>query len=210
MIQTWHDYKMAFNSLSGFSRLNDYYWSLWFQQYSYYENNWWNYYFNNIFLNKWNSQTNCIKVCLLESCPGDKPFPHPNYIFDSNRANEKLDGRRDKYLISILRTFGITWEKKTITESLVELSVNGVLVIDIYPTHGMRINTKNRKTFFTHFFNSYSQEKLNAIYTDIYNINRKAPNINSIIHCSNELYNAGLDNYNQVILNVNNPKFKSL
>jgi len=210
MIRTWHDYKMAFNTLSGFSRLNDYYWPLWFEQYSYYENNWWNYYFNNIFLNKWKSQTNCIKVCLLESCPGDKPFPHPNYIFDGNRANEKLDGRRDKYLISILRTFGITWEKKTITESLVEISVNGVLVVDIYPTHGMRINTKNRKTFFTHFFDSYSQEKLNAIYTDIYNINRKAPNINSIIHCSNELYNAGLDKYNQVILNVNNPKFKSL
>ncbi|MEZ5036295.1 MAG: hypothetical protein R2760_02270 [Chitinophagales bacterium] len=210
MIRTWHDYKKAFNSLRGFSRLNDYYWPLWFEQYNYYENNWWNYYFKNIFLNKWQYQTTCIKVCLLESCPGDKPFPHPNYIFDSNRAGDKLDGRRDKYLISILRTFGITWEKKTISKSLIELFLNGVLVIDIYPTHGIRISTKIRKTFFAHFFNYYSQEKLNAIYTDIYNHYKNAPNIDSTIHCSNELYNAGLDNYNQVILNVNNPKFKSL
>ncbi len=209
MIRTWQDYRMAFQSLSGFSKVGDYYWPLWYQQYNYYENNWWNYYFKNIFLNNWQIKSKNIQLCLLESCPGDKPFPHPNYIFDSNRAGEKLDGRRDKYLVSILRTFGITWEKKTISESLIELSVNGVLVIDIYPTHGMRISSKNRKTFFTHFFNSYSHKKLSAIYNDIYNLYRNAPNIDSIIHCSIELYNAGLNNYKEKIFNTH-PIFKCI
>ncbi len=209
MFRNWQDYKNAFVPLLTYGKISDYYLSIWFHQYSYYESNWWLYYFENIFLKNCNFKCD-IKLCFLESCPGGKPFPHPNYMFDSNRSNEFLDGNKDKYLLNILKAFKVCLNNKnTIELVLKSLSQHNALIVDIYPTHGMTISSRNgnREKYFNHFFNSYTQDKLIDISSKILSVSKASVSYSNTIYCSKELHNSGLVNCKLKILGINNPSF---
>ncbi len=209
MLRNWQDYKNVFLTLLTFGKISDYYWSIWFHQYHYYESNWWLYYFESIFLKNFNSKCD-IKLCFLESCPGGKPFPHPNYIFDSNRSSEFLDGNKDNYLLNILKAFKVSLNNKNSLEVVLKsLAQQNVLIIDIYPTHGMTISSRNenREKYFNHFFNSYTQDKLIDISSKIFSVSKTSVNYSNTIYCSRELHNSGIVNSKLNYLGINNPSF---
>jgi hypothetical protein len=198
-ITIWSQYKNLIQKIGGkFENYTDQYWLKWYDQYCYYEKNWWVNYFDSIFLTALRKSKKNVKIqfFLWESCPGDMPFPHPNYAFDVNRFNQMIDGTRDKYLKEISNYNDVTQKSvksnKTIEVVLNELAKNGIIIVDIYPTHGIRLETEQRKRLFQALFEEYSLTKLSKI-TDC--ISKNGINIkkSSIIYCSKEIFDAGFD-----------------
>lgn len=192
IINTWEEYKRYIQKIGGkYEFYSDYYWINWYQQYCYYETNWWTNYFDRIFsatLRNTYKKVN-IQFYFWESCPGGMPFPHPNYAFDENRYNQIIDGTRDKYLKEICDYNNVSWKlagsNKKIEEALIELANKGIIIVDVYPTHGMDLKKEQRKRLFN-LFEEYSLTKLKEIIACITNngINR---NKSSVIHCSKEI-----------------------
>ena len=171
-------------------------WHSWYMQYSYYESMWNNYF--QLFISHYSRQIKPIDIRFVfwESCPGGMPFPHQNYAFDSNRFNNMINGTFDSYLKDVCVSFGIAWRNRTIGSIIIELSQNGILIIDLYPTHGVSLDTTNRTNLFNKLFPSYSIMKLAEIGKNL----TPYPKGNSIIKVTKELWNAGINNSMDPIL----------
>jgi hypothetical protein len=169
-------------------------WHSWYMQYSYYETMWENYF--QIFITNYSNQNEPtdIRFVFWESCPGGMPFPHQNYAFDSNRFDNPIHGTFDSYLKDVCVKFGVPWElngkKRKIGDLIIELSQNGILIIDLYPTHGISLDSTNRVNLFKNLFQSYSKDKLGRIG----NSTSTYPKNNHNIKVTEELWNAGINN----------------
>jgi hypothetical protein len=189
-----NDYQIALGQIGPkFNNLNIN-WHSWYMQYSYYESMWNNYF--HIFLTNYSTVTPHLNIRFVfwESCPGGMPFPHPNYAFDSNRFNNPIHGTFDSYIKNECVRFGSNWQmnnvKRNIGDILIELAQKGVLIIDLYPTHGVSLDTTNRQNLFANLFGSYSIDKL-------MNIGSKTSTClknDNDIKVTEELWNAGINN----------------
>jgi hypothetical protein len=187
-------------------------WGSWYAQYMGYELMWDNYLFT--FIQEYAKEPNrpCIHFVFWESCPGGTPFPHQNYAFNPSRHSIPHNGNSDKYLRSVCWKFGIELDKHiTIGALMVELAKKGILIIDLYPTHGVSLDTGNRKNLFKNVFPDYSLEKLTRVGKLIKKF-RKC----ETIRVTSELFNSGLEDAMDPLLIEkirkalslkNNPKF---
>lgn len=177
-------------------------WHSWYMQYSYYESMWNNYF--ETFIDTYSKLINPVDIQFVfwESCPGGMPFPHQNYAFDSNRFNNLIHGTFDSYLKNECTTFNIQWEqngtKRKIGDIIIDLAKNGVLIIDLYPTHGISLDPTNRENLYKCLFESYSIEK----FTRIGNNTKSSPKKNCGIKVTSELWNAGITNKMEYELKV--------
>jgi hypothetical protein len=178
-------------------------WLSWYMQYSYYESMWNNYF--QIFLTNYSRANNPLDIQFVfwESCPGGMPFPHQNYAFDSNRFNNPIHGTFDSYLKNECVKFGIDWQINNVNINIgnliIDLAKKGVVIIDLYPTHGVSLDTTNRVNLFKSLFNSYSMDKLRRIGIDT----NTYPKNNNNIKVTPELWNAGIDNKMDRSLKIN-------
>lgn len=180
-------------------------WNSWYVQYLYYESMWNDYL--QLFLTNYSNVTPPLNIQFVfwESCPGGMPFPHQNYAFDSNRFNNPIHGTFDSYLRNICVCFEINWQinnvNRNIGDLLIELAQRGILIIDLYPTHGVSLDTTNRQNLFTNLFGSYSMNKL----INIGNETNEFPKDNNI-KVTQELWNAGINNSmgNDLKINIQN------
>ncbi len=111
-----------------------------YKEYLYYEELWRNY-FEEIFL-KYNNlkEKPIVRLIIMESCP-EGIFPHPNYLFDNLKQN--LDPIRHRYLDQIVKGFSIpNYPVITKEKALIELAKLNVLILDILPCHGMKLDSK--------------------------------------------------------------------
>lgn len=197
MMVNWQEYKNVFQPVGlKYNKYSDFHWINWFMQYEYYERNWWDYYFNNIFLRYCDISAN-IQLYFWESCPGGMPFPHPNYVFDRNHSLEVISNYSGRYLIKIANKNKMNWENKNYIDLLSELSKIGILIVDIYPCHGISLKSKQRKNYLKILYPSYSMNKLHRIDSEIKRLkNGVIPIYSNTIYCSSEIFRAGLDNSN--------------
>jgi hypothetical protein len=165
MINTKEEYKCYLELIGNRFNNPNIQWDKWYDQFKYYEGHWENY-FVNIFLNHQN-KNKPVDLIFLESCPGGTPFPNQNYSFDSNRFKNKLDGTFDNYLKRICNHFDVNWKINKVNQSIediiIELSKKNVLMVDLYPTHGISLDDDQRKRLFNNVFETYSIGKLKSI-----------------------------------------------
>lgn len=190
---TQKDYQVALGQIGKKFQNVNINWHSWYLQYSYYESMWNNYL--EAFISTYSHIVNPkdIRFIFWESCPGGMPFPHQNYAFDSNRFQNPLHGTFDKYLKNECETIEITWKNNNIGQLINLLSSNGILIIDLYPTHGIDLNSKKNATrlrLFNKLFESYSiTKKLSRIGTETMGFAKS-----NEIKVTSELWNAGINN----------------
>jgi hypothetical protein len=181
-------------------------WHSWYLQFLYYESMWNNYFETFIDIYSKLGKSVDIQFVFWESCPGGMPFPHQNYVFDSSRFNNLIHGTFDSYLKKECTAFNIDWEhlgkKRKIGEIIIDLAKKGILIIDIYPTHGIDLNSGRnlmRKNLFNNLFDAYSiTEKFNQIGIKTNGFLKG----NSNIKVTNELWNAGISNSMHISLKI--------
>jgi hypothetical protein len=156
-------------------------WPQWYTQFCYYEEKWDSYY-KEFLLEIKKNQNKPIQFVLWESCPGGMPFPHQNYVFDDFRYKNQINGVTDKYLKNVCVRNGIAWKNKEIGNIIEELQRNQILIIDLYPTHGISLDSTNRQNLLDKIFDKYSIKKLEKIGNDLTNYLK-----NRTILISNEL-----------------------
>jgi hypothetical protein len=165
-------------------------WDRWFEQFNYYEEHW-NNYFKDFLVRYKKAQP--VQFVFWESCPGGMPFPHQNYAFDANRFANPIHGNFDTYLKRECQYFGVSWNpngvNRVIGELICELSEKGVLIIDLYPTHGVSLDKTNREKLFANLFSTYSKDKLTQIGNSTSSLKK-----NASIKVTGELSGAGINN----------------
>ena len=71
-------------------------------------------------------------------------------MFLSEMLDEyNLNAHMDNYLNRVIRSVGVGLNPKnhkTRRDKLLELASNSILIIDLFPTHGIGLNTVSRKT----------------------------------------------------------------
>jgi hypothetical protein len=161
-------------------------WVQWHNSYIFYENEW-EKYFTRVFIPN-HVKERCVKIELWESCPGGMPYPHPNYAFGDYKHRCRLDGSLDTYLKKMADKHGVVWSERTILQVLEDLARNNVLILDVYPTHGISLDTSNRVKLFATVFPTYTIGKFRSIRMAL-----TGPVCNSI-GVTSELHNAGINN----------------
>jgi hypothetical protein len=171
MLKSAHQLETCLSTLGGKTnqriKNNNIDWNEWYRQYRFYYSNWENY-FNKIALPQITS--NFILI-FWESSPGGMPFPHQNYIFNQNTINAPMHGIFDMYLRVVCNKFKIPWNgssKMTRNAALDELAKRNVIVIDLFPTHGISLNNSERNSLYHQIFNTYSLKFLDHIKTEIF------------------------------------------
>jgi hypothetical protein len=167
-------------------------WGSWYTQYLYYETMWEAYFLD--FISDYSKLTTQpeIQFVFWESCPGGMPFPHQNYAFDSSRYNNPIDGNYDKYLTRVCDNFSIVWKGTKVHNKIGDLikflGGQGIIIVDLYPTHGVSLKKENRQKLFDEVFAEYSIKKL----TRIGNLTNGFPK-SSIVNVTSELWSAGFN-----------------
>ena len=148
---------------SGVSTIPDFLIAQWYTQFLKYEHDW-IYYFNHIFRPNFKNNKP-FTVILFESGPGGFCFPHPNYMFLSEMLDEyNLNAHMDNYLNRVIRSVGLNPKNhKTRRDKLLELASNSILIIDLFPTHGIGLNTVSRKTLWNEH-NRVAKKKVESIF----------------------------------------------
>ncbi len=188
------DFQIALGKIGPKFKNTNINWHSWYMQYSYYESMWNNYF--EIFFTSYSAIDNPVDIQFVfwESCPGGMPFPHQNYAFDSNRFNNLIHGTFDSYLKNECTAFKVEWElngrKRKIGDIIIDLAKKGILIIDLYPAHGISLDSTNRQNLFKNLFSSYSIDKLTRIGSNTNSFPKK----NCKIKVTSELWNAGIDN----------------
>lgn len=145
----------------------------WKEKFKFYERceNEWNHYFKKVFIPKFrkNKEEKKITMIFWESCPENKK----NYAFSN--LKEDLDKKRDSYLITVCNRVAkdssfyegsnVCIKKGAVLENL---STEGYLIIDLFPTHGFKIKTANRDYGLSDIIDTYTIPHLNKIVQLLY------------------------------------------
>ncbi len=108
----------------------------------------WDDYYNNIY--KPNSiQTAPPRIFIAESAPSGHYHINSNYIFLQNTLNNNVHHKRDMYLYRYYRgVFPNTTPRlvQTLTkrQALIDLSNQNILILDLLPTHGIKLEANER------------------------------------------------------------------
>lgn len=105
----------------------------------------------------------------------------------------KMNGTFDSYLKNVCDIFNICWQindkNKNIGNLIKKLCTNKILIVDLYPTHGISLYSSNRKKLCEKVFQFYSLKKLEVIGSKLNNSCKQ-----STIFVTSELHNAGVNN----------------
>lgn len=113
-----------------------------YPEYILFENDWMDYY-KNIFLKNYNKQ-NQIRLIIAESAP-EGIYPNGNYAFDIGSRTQILNYHRDKYLYNYFRgVFPLLPTNISKENALIRLSKENVLILDLLPTHGIKLKSSER------------------------------------------------------------------
>ena len=118
-----------------------------YKSYCSFENDWLSY-FTNIYLPNHNLKLP-IRIFIAESAPKGF-YPNQNFIFDKACLKNSISETTDKFLYRYYRgvfsNLPIASVKKLDKQSaLVHLAKENILIIDLLPTHGIKLSTANRK-----------------------------------------------------------------
>lgn len=108
----------------------------------------WESYFQKIFI-KNKCSNDPIRLFIAESAP-QVTNSTSNYIFDITNINTCLDPKRDMYLYRYFRGVFNSLPiqdvlKITKEEALIKLAKKNILILDLFPTHGIKLNSNERK-----------------------------------------------------------------
>lgn len=138
-------------------------WNNSYKSYIEHEEAWWEY-FQNIFIPKLkNSKSKKITLVFWESGPAvedieENQLPHKNYSF------YRMDDLRNSYLKKVCEKAQILINSKTTKkEALIKLSEKKWLIIDLYPTHGIKLGGKGVRDKLVNIFDDYTIPKLKEV-----------------------------------------------
>lgn len=119
-----------------------------YKDYVKYEEDWIHYY-ENIYLANYD-KTNPPRIFIAESAPQGAYSSNLNYIFHKASLNTNINCSTDKYLWNYYRgVFPLTTSSilcgMTKLDVLKKLSTHNILILDILPTHGIKLQTSDRK-----------------------------------------------------------------
>lgn len=108
----------------------------------------WIYYYEDIYL-RHSDTTKPPRIFIAESAPQGAYRSNLNYIFHRAFLRRKINFNTDKYLWNYYRgVFPLTTSPMlcgmTKIEALEELSRKNILILDILPTHGIKLQTSDR------------------------------------------------------------------
>lgn len=108
------------------------------------------------------------------------PMNTQNYMF-SNLEN-LLNSKTDKYLDQIYKgVFNVNNTNISKFEALVHLASNNVLILDILPTHGIKLQSKERKWITRNYSNTLKQIiQAKLLHNDLKIINQNHTKINCV------------------------------
>ena len=119
--------------------------------YSYYlqcETEWWDY-FDAIY-SKFSNPKLVPRIVITESAPmmGTSP-PYNRYIFDAQNLHQLINPTKDTYLYPLCRGFMYEMHREEIQEMskrdiLIELAKQNVVILNLLPTHGIQLESKDR------------------------------------------------------------------
>lgn len=147
-----------------------------YADYTKFESDWLNY-FNNIYV------PNCKdefppRIIIAESAPQGAYLGNANYIFDSSFLSNDICSIRDVYLYRYYR--GVfpnipidNVKKLTKKLALIELAKQNILILDLLPTHGIKIKSAERTKVKTGLLgiidysklNQYKSKKVNYVFS---------------------------------------------
>jgi hypothetical protein len=141
---------------------------------------WWESYFKNIFLNNFNPYKP-IQLVFWESGPGienisKKQLPNKNYAFYN--LEKKFEARKDDQYLAQVHNICYPERKNskkrnpTKKDILIKISKTNYLIIDIYPTHAIKLD-KDARGKSSNIFNKYTIRKLQKIKNEIKKENPK-------------------------------------
>jgi hypothetical protein len=112
-----------------------------------YEEDWIDYY-ENIYL-EYSDKTKPPRIFIAESAPQGAYSSNLNYIFHKTSLSTNINCSTDKYLWNYYKgVFPLTTSpmlcEMTKRNVLVELSKENILILDILPTHGIKLQTSDR------------------------------------------------------------------
>lgn len=121
-----------------------------YRDYCNYEKLWQDYFDNTVIPILKIKKLCCVRLVLCESCPkpSNNIHPHPNYIF--NNLTKTIKWPEDMYLHQIYK--GVHCKNgfiKNLTkkQALIDLANHEdgpIIIVDLLPTHGIRLTSKNR------------------------------------------------------------------
>jgi hypothetical protein len=102
-----------------------------------------------------------VRIFIAESCP-DGTYPNPNYIFNAGSIHHIINSKRDMYLTRYFKGIfpRISITSMTKEECLIELAKENILILDLLPTHGIKLFTKDRIKIRTHLLGLLSLHKI--------------------------------------------------
>jgi hypothetical protein len=127
----------------------------------------WEYYYKNIYC-KNHDGTIPPRIFLAESAPSGSYTENTNYIFKFSLLNEVICDKKDMFLYRYYRgvfpdatpaaVMGLTKKK-----ALTQLSKKNILILDILPTHGIKLDTKVRSFIKTSLLETLNYDFLKGL-----------------------------------------------
>jgi hypothetical protein len=137
-----------------------------FVSFNQFETDWMNYY-NNIYIPHSNN-ARPPRIFIAESAPSGVYVNNSNYIFHQNTLYNNVSDSTDMYLYRYYRgvfpnSTPIETRQKTKLQALIDLSAQNILIIDLLPTHGIKLETKDRININNNLLNLVDYYFLNSL-----------------------------------------------
>ena len=149
----------------------------------------WLYYFEKIYLPNCNKKLP-PRIIIAESAPGGVYVRNVNFIFHTTFLKKRICSTRDVYLYRYYRgVFPATSIKsvKALTkeQALIDLAKQNILILDLLPTHGITIKSKERTKIKTTLLGSIDYSKISQF---------KNQKIDYVFSVPPRLYDVGMCN----------------
>jgi hypothetical protein len=166
-----------------------------YQSFNQFHNDWLNY-FHNIYIPYSNGNLP-PRIFIAESAPDGIYNVNANYIFKTNTLNNNICSHTDMYLYRYYRGIYPIFTPNQVRllsklDVLIQLSQQNILIIDLLPTHGIKLETNERYNIMNNLLNLIDYNFLNAFNFPNNNINYAfsvPPSLYSPNMCSNYLNN---------------------
>ena len=120
----------------------------------------WDHYFTRIFIAN-QPKDKPLRIFIAESCP-EGAYPNLNYIFNAGSIHHIIDSKRDMYLTRYFKGIfpGVKIAGMTKEQCLIALAKENILILDLLPTHGIKLFTRDRIKIRTHLLGLLSLHKI--------------------------------------------------
>jgi hypothetical protein len=137
-----------------------------FGSFNQFEADWMNYY-DNIYIPNSNN-AGPPRIFIAESAPSGVYINNTNYIFHRNTLNNTVSDTTDMYLYRYFRgvfpnSTPIQTRQITKLQALIDLSEQNILIIDLLPTHGIKLETDDRVNVNNNLLNLVDFNFLNGL-----------------------------------------------